>query len=381
MTVFATGDVFNDLPHSAQAFRHLSPLLSQADIVFGNCEGVYTDTPNVAPSARFFHQTSRERGARLGAVPFHVMACANNHALDSGSTGLRDTLSLLQDQGIFTTGAGEDIIAATRPAVIQVGGQRVAFLSFCSAFPVGYEARSDRPGLAPLRVHTLYRSPDPAFWEPGIQAHIATSPHEEDLARFREAIKSAKRDADTVIVSCHWGYAPMMRDRMSPPGRTHRRIWSDGVEQYEIDLSRDAIDHGADAVVCHHQFSLRGVAFHRGKPIFHGLGVLVSHFRHGARGLLDDQGDTEFPLFPFAANCRRTGVAAITVGATGTVTAGFIPAQILSDGSTEPLRADDPRAEEIAAHLEAINIESGFDTALRRGAWDGWMMLHLKDAS
>jgi hypothetical protein len=41
--------VFNDLPDPSFAFRHLSAPLSSADIVFGNCEGVYATGRKCVP--------------------------------------------------------------------------------------------------------------------------------------------------------------------------------------------------------------------------------------------------------------------------------------------------------------------------------------------
>ena len=113
---------------------------------FGNCEGVYSDRPAKAPSHKHFSGAPRARGDFLGAVGFDVMSCANNHMIDGGYAGLADTLELLRGQGIQTTGAGADIAEATRPAILERGGMRIAFLGFCSVYPVGYEAREQRPG-------------------------------------------------------------------------------------------------------------------------------------------------------------------------------------------------------------------------------------------
>ncbi len=126
-----------------------------ADIVFGNCEGVYSDRPARSPSHKHFMGAPRERGAMLGDVGFDVMTCANNHMVDGGYAGLEDTLELLREQGIAVTGAGADITEATRPAIVERDGLRVAFLGFCSVYPVGYEARADRPGIAPAASEDL----------------------------------------------------------------------------------------------------------------------------------------------------------------------------------------------------------------------------------
>jgi len=374
VSVLATGDVFPDVPDGRAALAPLAGLLQGADIVFGNCEGVYSDRPARSPSHKHFCGAARERGAMLGDAGFDVMTLANNHTLDGGYVGLADTIALLREQGIAVTGAGEDLAEAVRPAIVERDGVRVAFLGFCSVYPKGYEARPARAGIAPLRVRTHYSDPDENFWEPGIDPVVSTEPFPEDLQRYREAIAGAREAADVVIVANHWGYSS----------------WVEALQDYEIELARDAVDHGAHAVVCHHHHSLRGVERYRGAPVFYGLGTLMHHFesitvsreqmaarqeRFGPRSswVVGE----ELPLFPFRADARRTGVATFDVGADGVVAAGFIPAMILADGATEPLRAGDPRAEEVCGYVERLSAQSGFATAFAREERDGWMHLRL----
>jgi poly-gamma-glutamate synthesis protein (capsule biosynthesis protein) len=376
--VFAVGDVFSDIPDGSAAFRHLSPLFGSADVVFGNCEGVYSDRPAKSPSHKHFCGAPRERGAMFSSVPFHVMTCANNHMIDGGYVGLADTLELLRGQGIAVTGAGMNVEEALTPAIVQRGGVRIAFLGFCSVFPVGYEARPDRPGLAALRVRTHYSDPDPNFWEPGIEPLIATSAFPEDLRRYREAIAVARELADFVVVANHWGYSS----------------WVETLQDYELELARYAVDHGADAVACAHHHSLRGIEVYRDKPIFYGLGTLVHHFtsikvgastraarqaRFGERSSMAES--DEFPLFPFRAEARRTGIATLDFSPDGSVRAGLIPAEILADGSTEPLRADDPRAGEILSYVERMTKESGLEAVTTQTETDGWALLEARSAA
>jgi poly-gamma-glutamate capsule biosynthesis protein CapA/YwtB (metallophosphatase superfamily) len=376
VSILAVGDVFPDVPDARKAFEPLESVFHAADVVFGNCEGVYSDRPARSPSHKHFMGAARERGASLGEIGFHVMTCANNHVVDGGYGGLEDTLELLREQGIAVTGAGADIAEATRPAILERNGLRMAFLGFCSVYPVGYEARGDRPGIAPLRVRTFYADPDPNFWEPGIEPLVVTEPVPEDLERYRAVIASTRNDADVVVVACHWGYSS----------------WMEELQEYELELARDAVDHGADAVVCHHHHSLRGIELHRSKPIFYGLGALVHHFasfettaevraareaRYGDRSSM--AGDEVFPLFPFRAAARRTGIATLDVSADGSVAAGFIPAMILADGSTEPLRPDDPRAADVTDYVERLSQQSGFTTGFARSERDGWMFLSVKE--
>ena len=62
VSVLAVGDVFPDVPDGRAAFRPLEPLFASADVVFGNCEGVYSDRPARSPSHKHFMGAARARG-------------------------------------------------------------------------------------------------------------------------------------------------------------------------------------------------------------------------------------------------------------------------------------------------------------------------------
>jgi Bacterial capsule synthesis protein PGA_cap len=374
-TVFGVGDVFLNVPDGRASLRPLTPLLETAEVVFGNCEGVYSDRPCPSPALRHFMGAPRERGGMLGEAPFHVMTCANNHMMDGGGIGLRDTIALLREQGIAVTGAGEDLAEASSAATIEANGLRVAFLGFCSVFPVGHEARPDRPGIAPLRVRTIYQEPDRSFWEPGIDPLISTEALSGDLDGFRDSIAAARSDADFVVVACHWGYSSRL----------------ELLHDYELELARQAVACGADAVLCHHHHSLRGIEMHRGRPIFYGLGALIHHFAEGQLltpeqvaerrsrfGALASFGeDSEYPLFPFHPDARMTGIAMLELGAEGEIECGFIPALMLPDGSTEPLRAEDEREGRIHDYVRRLSEQSGFDTRFETTEREGWSLLRI----
>ncbi len=374
--------MFNGLPDEWTAFRHLSPLLATADVVFANCEGVYSDSPERAPNRKSFHAAPPAAAGALARVPFHVMTLAANHVLDAGYSGLQSTMAVLHGQGIATTGAGEHLAAALTPALLDRGGRRIAFLGFCSVFPVGHEARPDRGGLAPLRVHSHYAPPDPNFWDPANDPLVTTTPDPADLANFRAAIATARETADIVIVGCHWGYSPLIRDHMfTARNRMGKRQWRDSVADYEVQLARDAIDHGADAVICHHQLNLRGVGFHRGKPIFFGMGMLVQHFHEASLHRMFG-GDPAYPYMPFTPDHLHSGIAVLDFDDHDVMTVGFIPALIEPDGSTRPLTANDPEVAAAQANLLRLNAElDEFTVELTSGERDGWACFTLSPPS
>jgi poly-gamma-glutamate synthesis protein (capsule biosynthesis protein) len=257
---------------------------------------------------------------------------------------------------------------------VERSGRKIAFLAFGSVFPVGYEARAERPGINPLRIQTFYATPDPNFWEPGIPSTITTVPLPQDLDRFRAAIADARAAADWVIVSCHWGYSSAFLT----------------IQSYELELARLAVDLGADAVLCHHQHSLRGVEIRHGRPIFFGLGTFIHHFTHfhvspsklaankAAHGEYFVGPREDFPLFPFHADARMTGVAVLDLVDAG-VKAGFIPALMRADGSTSPLGSGSPEADRVFAYLQRAIEVGGFRTAFQRADRDGWACIYFEN--
>ena len=67
-------------------------------------------------------------------------------------------------------------------------------------------------------------------------------------------IHQLKRQVDVVVVVFHKGMVRI------PVKLAH----------YERQVSRAAIDAGADAVIGHHAHVLRGVEVYKGRPIYHG---------------------------------------------------------------------------------------------------------------
>ena len=58
----------------------------------------------------------------LTAAGIDVCALANNHVLDFGHAGLRETLDTLSRAGFGTAGAGGTLVEARAPAVVEVSG-------------------------------------------------------------------------------------------------------------------------------------------------------------------------------------------------------------------------------------------------------------------
>lgn len=196
---------------------------------------------------------------RMGA---DVATFANNHSMDFGVAGLRDTLDALDHAGIIHVGAGMTLAASLKPAMLSTPGGRVAFVGVAATLPNGSGAGPNRPGVAPIRVLTRYVI-DPVTIDetPGMSAFAETVVVEGDRDLVLEAVRTARAECDLLIVTIHWGV---------PYGFV--APFQDELADYQRPLGRALIDAGASAVIGHHPHYLQGVEFHDGRPIFYSLG-------------------------------------------------------------------------------------------------------------
>lgn len=218
------------------------PLLEEADLRLCNLECAVTS--HLRPWSRtpkVFHFRADPEVAvpTLMAAGVDACALANNHTLDFEEQGLLDTLEALDQAGIARAGAGRDLREARRPAFLEVGGERVALLSFTDNEP-GWTATPRAPGIAYLPV--------------------SLSP--EVLAVVEEGVEEARAGgADLVVLSNHWG--PNMVSR--PPPLFQR-------------FARAVIDLGVDVYWGHSAHVFQGVELYRGRPILYDTGDFLDDY-------------------------------------------------------------------------------------------------------
>jgi hypothetical protein len=131
------------LPDPIALAYGLRPLVADADIVLVNVEGALGEgpTPRKCREGAQYCYTFRQppeaaqalrRLAPHGTVVGNV---ANNHAMDAGAGGFRETVIRLDESGVLPTGADTLATLAVAPS-----GDTVAFLGF-STFQAGPDAR------------------------------------------------------------------------------------------------------------------------------------------------------------------------------------------------------------------------------------------------
>lgn len=234
VTIAAVGDIM--LGHRAEPylekyspgypFVNILSVLREADVTVGNQECPISTRGQAVPDKKFTLRVGPLGIEALKAAGIGVVSLANNHILDFGPLALQDTLKTLSENGILAAGAGMDLADAREPAVIKVKGVTIAFLSYSLTFPLEFYASRNRPGTAP-----------------GYADYVRTD------------IENARRRADLVVASFHWG-AELLT----------------AAKDYQIDLARKAVDWGADLVLGHHPHILQELESYKGKLIAYSLG-------------------------------------------------------------------------------------------------------------
>lgn len=237
VTLAACGDIllhgrYQEIAARGQAegvFSRLAPVLEQADLTVGNLETVLTDGGE--PRAdKLCLRTDPVYARALAAAGFDILSLANNHAMDYGSEGLRDTRRHLRGAAIECLGAGMTRDEAARPLILARNGVRLGFIAACheSTRPAAV-ATAGAPGVAPLSEDALLAAV-------------------EDLAGT----------LDQVILLLHWGLE-----------------YAHYPTPEQVAFARRAIDRGAGAVLGHHSHALQGIETYKDGVIAYSLANLT----------------------------------------------------------------------------------------------------------
>jgi poly-gamma-glutamate capsule biosynthesis protein CapA/YwtB (metallophosphatase superfamily) len=276
LVIHGTGDVNLDpgyIPNFQRfgydhAWSGLDGLFERDDLTVVNLECAVSNLGSKVPKQfNFRGDPAALRSMREAGV--EVANLGNNHAFDYGPEALVDTIRNLRSNGIAPVGAGRDERRATDPAVFEMKGWRVAVVGIGNVV-----------------------EPEPAAvagpGKPGVACN-------DDIACMERAVKKARRAADLVVVSIHWGV------ELHPEPNA-----------FQAQIAHALIDAGADVIFGHHSHRLGSTGEYRGRPIFWSLGNFV------------------WPNFSEAGS--TTAVAEVVVTAKGKLRARLIPAFIESAG-------------------------------------------------
>ena len=216
------------------------------DLNFLNVETVITDRNDLRRDTKGqrgpFNFRTHPAGLRhLVASGFNLLSLANNHSMDYGVAGLKETLKhvgALENENLaVATGIGMNGDEASRPQRVNVKNSDIAFASIGI---VTNNLERHRAGAA----------------KPGQIAYR----FDDDFAEIRKRLSATP--ADYRILSIHYGIEGQVR--------TDARQFSDWRRKAG---QRD----GIDLIVGHHAHVVRGVELAGNSLIFYGLGNFLHH--------------------------------------------------------------------------------------------------------
>ena len=209
-------------------FLKIADYLKGADLVFGNLEGPISDRGKNQGSIYSFRDNPKAVEG-LTYAGFDVLSLANNHIMDWGRDALSDAVDILDKNGIKTVGAGKNYDEANKPVILEVNGTKIAFLAYTNLLPKSLSAGEDVAGVSDF-----------------------------NLDKIKNKIEEAKKNADLVLISAHWG-----EEYQPKAGALQKKI------------AHELIDGGADLIIGHHPHVPEEVEQYGGGWIFYSLGNFV----------------------------------------------------------------------------------------------------------
>ncbi len=242
LTITFVGDVnlnrnrVEVLPHGSNVWGAIIPFddffkgvpnMINGDINFCNLETVVTSDNNIPHRDKAFCFKMHPNGLRtILKTGFNLFSMANNHSFDYGAAGLFDTVKYLKqletEYKFHWAGIGKNKEAAILPAVFEVKGVKIGFVSL----GIGYAAGRNSPGVG----QEIY--------------------YKEALGALRDL------DVDIRILSCHDG-----KEGKSFPIDRQLRVYRQAIGLYDVDL-----------VIGHHPHVVQGVEKYKDGLIFYSMG-------------------------------------------------------------------------------------------------------------
>jgi poly-gamma-glutamate synthesis protein (capsule biosynthesis protein) len=239
----------------ATVMAPVSGLLGGADLAVVNLETAVTTRGTPAPKAFTFRAPDTAFDA-LRAAGVDAVTMANNHGMDFGTVGLDDSLAAAEAKAFPVVGIGRDEDQAFAPWITEVKGQRIALIGATQVLDsnllTAWTATETQGGLASAKR----------------------------VDRLLEAVRSARTEADTVVVVLHWG-----TEKQTCPNERQR------------ELAPQLVEAGADVVVGSHAHRVLGGGMMGDAVVHYGLGNFV-FYTPGGPG-------TDSGVFTVSATGRR----------------------------------------------------------------------------
>lgn len=222
------GEVTQNLDYNyLMAFKHVYNLTKKSDFTYTNLSTNITNLESIE-DAKSKYLVNKNILSALNALGVDAVSIASDHIVDFSESVISNTEKLLENSSIFVAGKKD------MPVYFEKDGKRIAIVSTNSVI-LGTKNVYDKNGIS------VY-----------------------DDANLKKNIEEAKKMSDFVIVDVHWG-----------KGESYF-----GVTDLMWQISRYAIDVGADLVMGTHNIGIKPIEIYNGKPIIYTTGYFMSDLEY-----------------------------------------------------------------------------------------------------
>lgn len=209
-------------------FSEVVPFLSK-NLVFANLEvPVKVDDVQSEYKKSIHYSLIEPTRELLKLLNIGCVSLANNHIYDCKMNGLKATIDLLDELGIYHTGAGwkqEHI----EPLIINDDGLKIGFIAY-----VDKSTNPKTEFFPELRIN---------YFEP---------------EKVKKDIQSIRQKVDKIICSIHWGV-----DYSYYPTPS------------QVKIAKELVNSGVDVIMGHHPHTFQPFENYKGASIFYSLGGMT----------------------------------------------------------------------------------------------------------
>lgn len=223
-------------------FDYFKEDISQADLAIALLENPINGNPSPCTGCMSFVGDD-QNAAGLSEVGYDILSLAGNHAGDGGQSGFKNTIEILNENNIQTTGAGNSDTDKIKPAIYTMNGHRIGVISADTVAGYYWNKGSNYYG-------TNWFSKD-------MNANV-----DYDRVELLPEIKD-ENNIEYLIIYMSWGVE-----------------YTNKANNFQVELAHALIDNGADMIVSSHPHWVQNIEIYKEKPIFYALGNFIFDQNH-----------------------------------------------------------------------------------------------------
>lgn len=212
-------------------YSYVKPYIEAADLALANVETTFRGDGNYRGYPTF--NSPEALATAIKNAGFDVGITANNHMLDTGIAGVKNTIQVLRNAGLVA--AGSRLEGENRSQIVEVNGLKVGIVAYTYESPLVNGRRTLNGSYIPEGGNELINS----FRSDSRLAYAI----DEDRAAIASEIQWCRdKGAQIVVTYLHWGIEYQRK-----------------ASQSEIDMARFVAEAGSDVIFASHPHLLQGI--------------------------------------------------------------------------------------------------------------------------